>query len=80
MEKPVYELASLFRQLGLPDGEEEMDRFIAEHRLAPDQAIEAAPFWSSAQAAFLSEELAEDADWAEVVDGLNVLLHDQRGA
>jgi hypothetical protein len=80
LENPVHDLASLFRQLGLPDRAEEIDCFIAEHRLAPDQAIEEAPFWNPAQAVFLREGLAEDADWAEVVDGLNVLLHDQRGA
>ncbi len=56
-----------------------MVRFIAARRLAADQAIAVVPFWSPVQAAFLCEELAEDADWAEVVDGLNVLLHDQRG-
>ncbi len=75
LEKPVYDLAGLFRQLGLPDDEAAIARFIAEHPLPPDLPIEQAPFWSPAQAAFVREELAEDADWAEVIDQLNVLLH-----
>ena len=33
-----------------------------------------APFWDKAQAAFLREEITEDADWAEVVDQLNLML------
>ncbi|MCW5637448.1 MAG: DUF2789 family protein, partial [Rubrivivax sp.] len=31
-------------------------------------------FWSPAQARFLREEVAEDADWAELVDQLNLML------
>jgi hypothetical protein len=35
-----------------------------------------APFWSQAQAQFLREEIYEDADWAEVVDQLNLMLRE----
>ena len=42
--------------------------------LADDVALADAPFWNAAQAAFLREELLEDADWAEVVDQLNLAL------
>ena len=45
--------------------------------LAQGVTLADAPFWSPAQASFLREELAEDADWAEVVDELNLRL---RGA
>ena len=75
LEEPVYDLAGLFDQLGLPDDPESIDCFVETHRLAPDQPIEAAPFWSPAQAEFLREELRKDADWAEVIDELNALLH-----
>jgi hypothetical protein len=34
-----------------------------------------APFWTPSQAAFLREEILEDADWASVIDELNVDLH-----
>ena len=33
-----------------------------------------APFWTPAQADFLRQALAEDADWSEEVDELAVLL------
>ena len=39
--------------------------------------ISEAPFWTPAQAALLKEEILEDADWAVVVDELNVRLHPQ---
>ena len=42
----------------------------------PDGALLAeAPFWSDAQARFLRQEILEDADWAQVIDELNLMLH-----
>ena len=75
LEEPVYDLAGLFDQLGLPGDPESIERFVERHRLAPDQPIETASFWNPAQAEFLREELRKDADWAEVIDELNALLH-----
>lgn len=37
--------------------------------------LEDAPFWSPAQSQLLREERQDDADWAMVVDRLNVALH-----
>ncbi|MCB1960801.1 MAG: DUF2789 domain-containing protein [Rhodocyclaceae bacterium] len=75
MESPVHPLSALFAQLGLPSDAASVDAFIASHApLANDIPIAAAPFWSPAQAAFLREELAEDADWAEVIDVLSARL------
>lgn len=75
MEQPVHPLAELFKQLGLPAESGAIDRFIASHTpLAADVTLADAPFWSPTQAAFLREEILEDADWAEVVDHLNVAL------
>jgi hypothetical protein len=34
-----------------------------------------APFWTTAQASFLHEEILNDADLAEVIDQLNTRLH-----
>ncbi|RMG36956.1 MAG: DUF2789 domain-containing protein [Gammaproteobacteria bacterium] len=79
MEEPIYDMAGLFEQLGLPDDPASIDRFIAEHSLAPDQPIEEASFWKPAQAEFLREELRKDADWAELIDELNTLLHKSNG-
>ncbi|MCB1938232.1 MAG: DUF2789 domain-containing protein [Rhodocyclaceae bacterium] len=75
MEPPVHPLSALFAQLGLPSDVASIDAFIASHSpLANDIPIAAAPFWSPTQAAFLREELAEDADWAEVIDELSARL------
>lgn len=37
-----------------------------------------AAFWTDSQKAFLREEILEDADWAHVVDELNVRLRRSR--
>lgn len=36
--------------------------------------LEEAPFWTAAQAQLLREERIDDADWAIVVDRLNLAL------
>ena len=75
MEQPVHPLSAVFAQLGLANDTASIDAFITEHApLAGDIALADAPFWSPSQASFLREELAEDADWAEVVDELNARL------
>jgi len=70
-----HSLQDLFAQLGLPADDEAIDHFVATHRpLADHIRLADAPFWSASQAQFLREEIGEDADWAEVVDRLNVML------
>jgi hypothetical protein len=77
MEPPTHTLQDLFLQLGLPGGEGDIDRFVAAHRpLANAIELADAPFWTPSQAQFLREEVADDADWAEVVDQLNVMLRE----
>ena len=79
MESPVHSLPSLFKQLGLPDDALSIERFVAVHSpLKPELKLEDAFFWTGSQKAFLREEILEDADWAEVVDELNVLLRSSR--
>lgn len=76
MEAPVHSLPALFKQLGLPNDAVSISAFISSHSPLPaDCALADAPFWSPAQAALLREEILEDADWAEVVDQLNLRLH-----
>lgn len=66
----------LFAQLGLPNDNASIARFIAEHSPLPDDMrLEEAPFWSDAQAQLLREERIDDADWALLVDQLNLALH-----
>ena len=77
METPIHSINSLFKQLGLPYETDEVDAFIAFHRPLPDHCLlHEAAFWSASQATFLSEEIEDDADWAEVVDELNARLRD----
>ncbi len=65
----------LFAQLGLDDDVASIRAFIASHSPLPgDVRLEDAPFWTPAQARMLRESLVEDADWAEVVDRLNLAL------
>ena len=78
MEKPIHALKDLFAQLGLPNDAAAIDAFIKAHSPLPETVkVADAPFWTTAQAAFLREELAEDADWAELVDQLSAALRAQ---
>ena len=76
MESSIHTLNNLFAQLGLPSDDSAIEDFIKTHQhLAGNLTLSEAPFWSTAQAAFLREEILKDADWAEVIDQLNVRLH-----
>lgn len=67
--------SQLFAQLGLADDPAGIAAFIRAHApLDPATRLEDAPFWSPSQARLLREELLEDAQWAEVIDQLNVSL------
>ncbi|MGD9869547.1 MAG: DUF2789 domain-containing protein [Thauera sp.] len=75
MEKPIHVFSDLFAQLGLPDDAAGIDAFIKAHSPLPEFVkLTDAPFWTAGQAAFLREQLANDADWAELVDQLNSAL------
>ena len=75
MERPLHRMSNLFAQLGLANDDAAIARFIATHRPL-DEAVKLheADFWSPSQASFLCEAICEDADWADVVDQLNVQL------
>lgn len=75
MEAFTHDLPHLFQQLGLPSDQSAIDKFVKSHKL-PNEAVEMAdaPFWNSAQAAFLRESIQEDSDWAEAADQLDALL------
>ncbi len=73
--EPIYRLSTLFEQLGLPSTEEDMDAFIGAHQLPSDVSLAQADFWTPAQAGFLKEGWAADANWVDVIDELNVRLH-----
>jgi len=77
MELPNHTLSNLFEQLGLDADEQSIEAFIAKHSLPDDVKLIDAEFWTPQQAGFLKEELHEDAEWAPVVDELNVRLHEK---
>ncbi len=76
MESSIHTLNNLFAQLGLPSDEDSIITFIKTHRhLSTSVLLSEASFWTPTQAAFLREEILNDADWAEVIDQLNISLH-----
>jgi hypothetical protein len=76
MEHAIHPFSELFAQLGLPNDNAGIQQFFATHSPLPDgMRLEEAPFWTPAQAQLLREERLDDADWAMVVDRLNVALH-----
>ncbi len=74
MDTSLHSMNNLFQQLGLPHEDSEIESFLAAHRLEAQQQLHDASFWSPNQARFLLEALADDADWAEVVDQLDARL------
>ena len=77
MEPPVHRFGDLFRQLGLADRPAEIAAFLARHRPIPARmALADAPFWSAVQSRFLREGIADNADWAQMVDTLDASLRD----
>jgi Protein of unknown function (DUF2789) len=78
MDTAHHGFTELFAQLGLPSDEASIHSFITAHGRLPDHVrLEEAPCWTAAQARLLRESLAQDADWATVVDRLNVALRNK---
>lgn len=77
MEPMVHELSELFAQLGEPNDPASIEDFIARNgSTVCNIELHEAPFWSPSQAEFIREALADDSDWAIVVDRLNRRLLD----
>ncbi|QKO21312.1 DUF2789 domain-containing protein [Rhodoferax sp. BAB1] len=77
MSPHYHQFCELFAQLGLPADVPSIAAFIQSHSpLPPATRLEEAPFWTPPQAALLRENLQEDADWAELVDQLNLALRE----
>ena len=76
MDVATIDMHSLFAQLGQDSDEAGIACFIRTYGpLAGDIRLDEAQFWTPAQASFLREAIQQDADWAVVVDELNVQLH-----
>jgi hypothetical protein len=62
--------------VGRPKEEGDVREFVAELGSMPDGVLLAnAAFRSASQSRFLRHEILEDADWAQVIDELNLMLH-----
>ncbi|WNL43946.1 DUF2789 domain-containing protein [Halomonas sp. PAMB 3264] len=76
MDQPVHEFSDLFEQLGLASDRASIEAFIEKQGPLPASTpIAEASCWNDAQAAFLREAIADDADWAEVVGHLDAAMH-----
>jgi hypothetical protein len=75
MEAFNHSLTSLFEQLGLGSTNQEIENFVEKHSPLPGSIeLHNADFWSTSQASFIRQAKDEDADWAEMVDQLDVML------
>ncbi len=74
MEQQFHPMTELFTQLGLPSSEEAIEQFFKKHKLKPNQSLSRAPFLSEQQQKFIIEAIADDSDWAEIVDQMDVRL------
>ena len=75
MELSIHRFSDLFAQLGLPSDEPAIQAFIARHApLAGGTRLQDAPFWHAANSRMLQEMTADDADWAVLVDRLDVAM------
>lgn len=79
MQTFIPRYCELFEQLGLPADQASITAFIQKHAPLPsDVRLEDAPFWTASQAQLLREQTIADAEWAEVVDQLNLALRAPR--
>lgn len=75
MNNTMHRFSDLFAQLGLPSDPESIAHFLAgNHGMTNGMRLPEAPYWSVAQAQFLSESLLQDADWTDWVDRLSQAL------
>jgi hypothetical protein len=69
-------MKSLFAQLGEATDDAAIALFMERNgRLRGSTSVHEAACWSVSQASFLQEAIKLDADWAPVVDDLNMQLH-----
>ena len=72
---PHNDMRALFAQLGEPNDEQSIRRFIDRHKFrSRDMGLYEADFWTDAQRRFLRDAICDDAEWAIVVDELDVAL------
>ena len=79
MESQIHSLPALLPQLGSAATPRAVAAVVPRQAPLPAHLLLVdAPCWSSAQAQLLAQALEDDADWAEVVDELDLLLREPR--
>ncbi len=76
MDTQFHPMTELFTQLGLRSSSDEIEAFFLQNKLQRTDSMLEASFFSDEQKQFLREALAEDSDWAEIVDQMDVRLRD----
>lgn len=75
MDTQIHSMNKLFEQLGLDSSDQAIERFVVSAEPIPSSmALWEAPMWNESQARTLQQMKEEDADWAVVVDELDVML------
>ena len=75
MTNQIHNLKELFAQLGLPNSERDIDRFVTRHHLDQRQKLHEARFLNQAQKDVIRQMWLDDADWSGVIDDLDTRLH-----
>lgn len=70
----VIELPELFDQLGLPNTDFAITRFIEQHPLPDGVPLVDADFWTERQRRFLRDNIRQGSYWRIAVNDLNELL------
>lgn len=79
MEKVNPTVNDLFKQLGLPNSDEEIRSFLERYKPIPEtMKLHEVPCWNKAQSAFLEEIIKDDGDWSYLADELDALLRKQQ--
>ncbi len=80
MRGNVYTMSDLFKQLGLPSDPKSIAEFISHHAgICRVYTLPQAPIWSDSQRAFLTEAIAQDADWCIPAEQLTSQLQECPG-
>ncbi|MCH8532025.1 MAG: DUF2789 domain-containing protein [Saccharospirillum sp.] len=72
-EQPT--MTTLFDQLGLESSDDAIERFFERYHLEAEEDVSEADFLSFEQRLALARMRDEDAEWAELVDTMEQLLH-----
>ncbi|MBB1486008.1 DUF2789 domain-containing protein [Oceanospirillum sediminis] len=74
MDLSKHTMSTLFAQLGLPNDDKFIARFILQNTLPEGQPIYEASCFNDSQTAFLAQGLDEDSDWTELIDSLDAAM------